>query len=225
MSTTSTGSKPSPDDAALEATIAEILRVTEAVERRARVRCFDRRAVCETLEVLGDARRFCAQHGLPETSIRMVISAGDSGHPNAQSTVLYYFGRGWSAYREHSRVGNPFTDITAWLDLTEEEFPRERAKALANTRKDGDGYRLYLFPPGKAEKRVHWSKTQHTWREVTEGHARCETCGLESRNSRLGARSGGPSVRIAGENAWWIVGKMPPCPTTADTPIEIGVAR
>ncbi len=214
------------NDETRAALVQQLRAMVQDAQSSAQVRILIPRDIEKTVEIFEEALAFCAEHGAPVKALRIVMTGGHCPHWRSESTVLSFTGKGWTAERTFSRA--PFEDAygLAWLQLTEAAFPRERARTLGNTRKDGQMYKLFLYPEEKAAIRAPAARvTPHSWVAGRDGERRCEVCALELRYLFVAPGAGGPSVRLAGEKGWWVVREVPPCPATPRTNLAHGFAR
>lgn len=65
---------------------------------------------------------------------------------------------------------------------------------------------------------------RHRWQDTDEGRE-CADCGLREAYKEVAPRSGARSVKLPDEDAWWIVRRLPECPVTDDTVLDIAYAR
>lgn len=68
-----------------------------------------------------------------------------------------------------------------------------------------------------------------TWRADTAGPtptkaASAPCVGLREAYKEVAPRSGGRAVKLPGEDAWWLVRKLPACPVTDETPLDVAYA-
>lgn len=68
-------------------------------------------------------------------------------------------------------------------------------------------------------------RKRHRWVNERSGNRRCSVCGLRLGYQFIAPGAGGRAVQVEGEDSWWIIRRLPPCPTTADTELEIGFAK
>jgi hypothetical protein len=211
---------------------ARVKALLDEVERRqssAQVRCLGPAEVELAVALHEEALAFCAEHGVPVRAIRVVVTGGHCPHWRSESTVVSCIGKKWTVERTFSRAPSEDAYGVSWLQLTEAAFPRERARTLGNTRKDGGMYKLFLYPEEKAAIRVPAARAApvppHAWVEGGDGARRCTVCALELRYLFVAPGAGGPSVRLAGEKGWWVVREVPPCPAVPETLLAHGGAR
>ena len=65
---------------------------------------------------------------------------------------------------------------------------------------------------------------RHKWGRIGDERV-CAVCSLRLGYRFIAGQAGGRAVMVAGGTNWMIFRKLPPCPTTRDTPIKIAFAR